>query len=142
MAADSTRASFATLSPPPAPVLWRSPRYLSWIRTLPCAICGRWPTEAAHTGSRGLGQKAPDFSAIPLCPQCHRLDRASYHASVREFRRRFTELYGYSLEALICRLVACYALKGGDLPAGVSEWVHGQVEPEDLQTLAAERSRR
>jgi hypothetical protein len=38
--------------------------------------------EAAHTnalGNRGLGQKASDFSAIPLCSGHHREATDSYH---------------------------------------------------------------
>jgi hypothetical protein len=64
----------------------RSPDYLAWIRTLRCVVCGRPPgsvlIEAAHTnalGPRGLGQKASDFSAIPLCSGHHRELPASYH---------------------------------------------------------------
>jgi hypothetical protein len=65
----------------------RSPDYLAWIRTLPCVVCSRvsgWATvaEAAHTnalGPRGLGQKATDFSAIPLCSGHHRENPDSYH---------------------------------------------------------------
>jgi hypothetical protein len=64
----------------------RSPDYLTWIRTLRCVVCGRPPgsisIEAAHTnalGPRGLGQKASDFSAIPLCSGHHRENPDSYH---------------------------------------------------------------
>ncbi len=53
----------------------RCPAYLTWIRSLGCAVCGKGRTErvrveAAHTsalGPRGLSQKSSDFSAIPLC---------------------------------------------------------------------------
>ncbi|MBI2686305.1 MAG: hypothetical protein HYX27_08315 [Acidobacteria bacterium] len=34
--------------------------YMRWIKTLPYAVCGRMGSEAAHTGARGLRQKAPD----------------------------------------------------------------------------------
>lgn len=65
----------------------RSPEYLAWIRTLPCLVCSRVTAggtviEAAHTnalGYRGVGQKASDFSAIPLCSWHHRIGRDSYH---------------------------------------------------------------
>ena len=57
----------------PKPRTFRSPRFLSWLRTLACAWCGRWaPSEASHHGRHGMGQKAPDTSAIPLCSRCHR----------------------------------------------------------------------
>ena len=61
----------------------RSPDYLAWIRTLPCVVCGSARlVEAAHTnalGPRGLGQKASDFSAVPLCAAHHRTGVDSYH---------------------------------------------------------------
>ena len=58
----------------------RSPEYLAWIRTLECVVCARVSggatvVEAAHTnvlGARGMGQKASDFSAVPLCTGHHR----------------------------------------------------------------------
>jgi hypothetical protein len=68
----------------------RSWRYLAWIRTLPCAVCGAQPSEAAHTGSDGgMSMKASDYSAIPLCPNCHTMSSDSYHALSRdEFETR------------------------------------------------------
>lgn len=53
--------------------------YMRWIKTLPCAICGRRGVEAAHTGPRGLGQKSPDESCIPLCAEHHRTGRDAIH---------------------------------------------------------------
>jgi hypothetical protein len=51
----------------------RDPKYLAFLRTLPCAICGaNWGIEAAHTGPHGLSQKASDLDAIPLCREHHR----------------------------------------------------------------------
>ena len=70
----------------------RRPRdldYLAWVRTRPCAVrdllvlnamlgipfstnvCTA-PVEAHHAGRRGLGQKADDNTAIPLCRRHHR----------------------------------------------------------------------
>ena len=68
----------------------RNPRYLAWIRTLPCLICGRLAgVEAAHTGPHGIGQKSPDTSAIPLCGRPHRYGRDSYHKlGARAFERQ------------------------------------------------------
>ncbi len=61
------------------------PAYLKWIRTLDCCVCGGSPSEAAHTGERGLGQKGSDYEAIPLCTPCHRL----YHANTTAFYLRW-----------------------------------------------------
>ncbi len=62
------------MSPP------RDPKYLAWIRTLPCLVCGSsWKTEAAHTRSHGMAQKSSDRSCIPLCARHHRTGNDSYH---------------------------------------------------------------
>lgn len=51
----------------------RDPQYLAWIRALPSVISGQQPCEAAHTGTDGgMGQKASDYSALPLTPAEHR----------------------------------------------------------------------
>lgn len=67
----------------------RNPRYLAWIRTLPCLVCGRTTgIEAAHAGSHGMAQKSPDSSAIPLCARHHRSGQDSYHKlGARVFER-------------------------------------------------------
>lgn len=54
--------------------------YLAFIRKFPCVACGatRW-IEAAHTGPRGLGQKADDSAALPICANCHRLGPKALH---------------------------------------------------------------
>jgi hypothetical protein len=70
-------------------------KYLAWIRTLPCAICRR-KSEAAHTGGRGLSQKASDRRAIPLC--------ALHHADYHRGRKRFEKTYQLDIEALILKL--------------------------------------
>jgi len=65
--------------------------YRAWIRSFPCSACGSMRySEAAHTGSDGgTSQKASDYSCIPLCAFCHRVQRDSYHTLGRtEFERR------------------------------------------------------
>jgi hypothetical protein len=80
----------------------RSRRYLAWIRTQPCCVCGsRRGIEASHTGPRGLGQKSPDSSAIPLCRRHHRTGDDSYH---RLGPRKFGEVHNLDLAAIVRRL--------------------------------------
>lgn len=55
---------------------WRSPIYLSFVRSLPCALCGRGPVDAHHLiglsyGLSGMGLTAPDSFAMPLCRYHH-----------------------------------------------------------------------
>ena len=80
----------------------RNPKYLAWIRTQPCLVCGsiRW-IEAAHTGPHGLGQKSPDTSAVPLCAKHHRTGNDSYH---RLGPRKFAEAHNLDLVAIVRRL--------------------------------------
>lgn len=62
----------------------RDARYLAWLRTQPCAACAAPPpSEASHHGPRGMGQKADDDLAIPLCRRCHR----SWHDTSKVFGR-------------------------------------------------------
>ena len=82
----------------------RSRRYLAWIRTLPCAVCGADDqVQAAHTGTDGgLAQKPSDYSAIPLCALHHTLDgpRAYHGCSRAQFEAR----YGLDCAALVHQL--------------------------------------
>lgn len=54
---------------------WRSPRYLDWVRSRPCAHCGAIGQSQAHhrIGLVGgvMGSKAGDQEAMPLCDACH-----------------------------------------------------------------------
>jgi hypothetical protein len=70
-----------------------NPEYLDWLRTWPCFVClKRWhgslqadcrawyqelfapicgPTQAAHVGPHGMGQRCPDSEAMPLGQKHH-----------------------------------------------------------------------
>jgi hypothetical protein len=53
---------------------------LRFIRRFACCACGSTrAVEAAHIGPHGLGQKASDLSALPLCEACHRTGPQSLH---------------------------------------------------------------
>jgi hypothetical protein len=52
-------------------VAGEDPAYLAWVRQQPCSVCGRWGSEAHHTGRHGVGQRAHDHTAVPLCHACH-----------------------------------------------------------------------
>lgn len=54
----------------------KSKKYLRWIKSLPCADCGRHGRSSAHHFKSdlhlsGVGMRAPDQITIPLCPSCH-----------------------------------------------------------------------
>ncbi len=58
---------------------WQSPDYLSFVRKLPCSVCGLLPVDGgpndAHhcigSGLGGMGTKAADWAVLPLCRPCH-----------------------------------------------------------------------
>lgn len=80
----------------------RNPRYLAFVRAQPCCVCGsRRGVEAAHTGPRGLGQKAPDSDAIPLCRGHHQKSNDSLHALGP---RRFPDHHKIDIPAIIREL--------------------------------------
>lgn len=46
--------------------------YLAWIRSLPCLVCGRGPSNAHHSNfGKGMGQRSHDHTAVPLCHKDH-----------------------------------------------------------------------
>jgi len=80
----------------------RNPKYLAWIRTHSCVVCGASRgIEASHTGPHGLGQKSPDTSAIPLCVKHHRTGNDSYH---KLGPRKFSEVHGLDIPEIVRRL--------------------------------------
>lgn len=80
----------------------RDPRYLAFIRKLPCCIChSERGIEAAHVGPHGMAQKASDRSTIPLCPRHHRTGADSLHALGP---RQFEAAHGVLLAELVNRL--------------------------------------
>ena len=54
--------------------LMRNRKFLDWVKTLPCSLCGQQSDDPHHIKIRGLGGTgltAPDFTAMPLCRTCH-----------------------------------------------------------------------
>ena len=76
----------------------RSSAHLAFIRTLPCVCCGRTRgVQAAHVGSRGMGQKCSDLETIPLCDFHHKEQH-------RIGMKKFLLLYDLDIPALIAML--------------------------------------
>lgn len=74
-------------------------RYRAFVRSFSCVACGSLRyIEAAHTGPRGLGQKANDMDCIPLCAKCHRIKVKSFHALGAV---RFFEFHGLLISEII-----------------------------------------
>ncbi len=94
--------------------------YLAWLHELPCVVCilpwKLWlsgvvysnvqtsATEAAHVGTRGLGQKCSDRETIPLCGACHRTGRDSQHV----LGKKFFQHHGLDKDKIIAELNRLY----------------------------------
>lgn len=114
-----TRYSYIRRSP-----LIRKPRryvvppeilaYWDWVRKQPCICCpsreGRtmrgimWqqsPTEVAHVGSRGVGQKSSGWEVLPLCKFHH---RRGFPLSHHTLGKRFWSFHGLDRYRLIREL--------------------------------------
>lgn len=64
--------------------------YMNLVADLPCAACGNWPVQLHHIRKdQGAGQRAGNFSVIPLCPECH-TGGFSIHASRRSFQNTYS----------------------------------------------------
>ena len=52
---------------------YQNRKYLDWLKSQPCVICGMVPSDPAHQPSRwnGTGIKSPDTYCLPLCRRCH-----------------------------------------------------------------------
>ncbi len=105
------------------------PAFLAFIATFGCIVChlgvfvrnldGAFvngdvsqqvsPTEAAHVGLRGLGQKCSDREALPLCAQeHHRTGPESAHV----LGKRFWIIHNLDRGALISEANALYEKEG------------------------------
>ncbi|MGK0545372.1 DUF968 domain-containing protein [Halomonas cupida] len=68
---------------------WRSERYLTFVRSLPCCVCDGPATDAHHViglhwGLSGMGTTAPDSFAMPVCRECHQAIHASPEMQARQ----------------------------------------------------------
>ncbi|EOD5329026.1 DUF968 domain-containing protein [Vibrio parahaemolyticus] len=58
----------------PKPIRWESEKYLSFVRKLPCRVCGKTAGIAHHLIGHGegkMGSKSSDMFTIPLCHEHH-----------------------------------------------------------------------
>ena len=52
----------------------RSKKYLAFVRTLPCVVCGNPETQPHHVvghGRSAMGTKCSDYETFPLCANHH-----------------------------------------------------------------------
>lgn len=47
-------------------------KHMDKVAQLPCCLCGAYGVQVHHIREgQGMGQRAGNFLAIPLCPDCH-----------------------------------------------------------------------
>lgn len=52
--------------------MYRSEKYLAYVRRKPCCACLKpAPSHAHHFGPHGTATKPSDYRAVPLCDVCH-----------------------------------------------------------------------
>jgi hypothetical protein len=105
----------------------RDENYLSFIRSLPCLVCGRPGCDPHHqpeAGHGATGIKTDDYRALPLCSGIDghhngngtAVQPGSFHGMSWAFYRR----YGIDVEEVIAGLVAGYFF--GVPVAHVEKW--------------------
>ncbi len=65
---------------------WESVKYLQWVKSQPCCVCGATADDAHHIigyGQGGIGTKAHDLFTIPLC----RVHHSELHNDPKEWER-------------------------------------------------------
>lgn len=104
------------LRPVPKPMTIKDPKYLAWIESLCCMLCGlpdrgckKAGSDAHHIPLKGHGSmsgKTDDTRAVPLCNEQHR----EYHQIGRD---TFAEKYNLNYEAIISGLNQLYEEHNG-----------------------------
>ena len=102
---DSQWTALVNPAVPKPPVHVPDAAYLAWLRTQPCAVCGKNtygdPVESAHLDSRRYGDLE---NAIPLCGFAHH--REGKFALHRLGRPKFAVHWNIDLKATAQRLTA------------------------------------
>ena len=77
---------------------------VKWMKAKPCLVCGRTPSENAHTHTAGMSYRADVCHIVPLCADHHRTGPDSFHelGSANAFDAR----HGTDLFAAAARLAA------------------------------------
>ena len=93
------------IEPIPKPHTYRSNKYLDFIRSKRCIICGNPETIAHHEslGRNAMGSKPPDHHAMPLCTICH---NSRHNIGARIFWS------GYDVKMIVLDLIGEYLNKG------------------------------
>jgi len=71
----------------PKPKTYRHSKYLEFVRSQPCCVCGNMHrSHPHHTEVSGTGIKGNDLSCIPLCGSHH---TEIHHIGVKTFEDKY-----------------------------------------------------
>jgi len=80
----------------------RSRAYMQFIKRFPCLVCGKkWGIDPCHTGPHAYGEKASDYTCIPLCRKHHE----EFDSAPETFARK----HHLNIPALICGFLRRWA---------------------------------
>lgn len=96
------------MNPQPKRKRHENKKYLAWVRKQPCCYCGRTADHAHHligTGNMGgMGTKAPDWTAMPVCSSCHRMVHDLGDREMIETQwEKITRTLGMAIEAEVLK---------------------------------------
>lgn len=72
----------------PKPLYIRSEKWLRWVKSQPCVVCGKGADDPHHLIGQGkgmMGGKADDLDCIPLCRHHHN----ELHQNVKAFEDKY-----------------------------------------------------
>ena len=78
-------------------------KHLNLVALLPCCLCGSRGVEVHHIlEGRVKGRKSGHFTAIPLCPSCHRGSHGIHgnQSMMKVYKKTELELLGETIERL------------------------------------------
>lgn len=79
----------------------RDAKYLKFIRTLPCTICGTtYEVDGHHTDTGGIALVGSDYSALPLC--------RTHHSEIHQKHSKRGQWGEVELKVILARLFAAY----------------------------------
>lgn len=81
-----------------------SPEFRSWMKTQPCIVCGRTPSDAAHITNGGMSRKDDVSGTVPLCSDDVRTGYSGHHSEYDGGKRSFRERYPVDLRAEAARI--------------------------------------
>lgn len=88
---------------------------VEWINRLPCLVCGRTPSDNAHTANEGKSRKGHHTTIVPLCGGLSGHHRES-HRGVQSFERKHAHrLCGRTLRSWAETIAHAWRLQAGEV---------------------------